>query len=146
VRFPVFIGLRRSKILISALSLMHCAAAGAMLAISWPLPVRIVLLVALAGSLPYSLRPPRVVSLRLYGDGGLECVLPDGTALPATPLPDSAVFFWLVVLRLKAEDEGESATISLPLLPDSMSREEFRILRLWLRWGANSASPPDTGA
>jgi hypothetical protein len=101
-------------------------------AVSWPLPARIVLLVALMGSLPYSLRPPRVASLRLYGDGGLECVLPDGTSIPAAVLPGSAVFFWLVVLRLEVEDE--SATISLPLLPDSLSREEFRILRLWLRW------------
>ena len=115
---------------------MHCAAAGAVLAVSWPMPARIALLAALALSLPYSLRPPRVISLRFYGDGGLECVLSDGTSRPAVLLPGSAVFFWLVVLRLKIEDED--ATISLPLLPDSMSREEFRVLRLWLRWNSGT--------
>jgi hypothetical protein len=134
VRFPVFIGLRRSKLLVCSVFLMHCAAAGAVLAVSWPPPARIALLAALALSLPHSLRPSRVTSLRLYGDGGLECVLPDGTSLSAALLPGSAVFSWLVVLRLEIEDEN--ATISLPLLPDSMSREEFRVLRLWLRWSS----------
>jgi hypothetical protein len=133
VRFPVFIGLRRSKLLIGALSLMHCAAAGAALAVSWPLPARIALLAALAVSFPYSLRRPRIASLRLYGDGALECLTLDGAVLALAPFPDTTVFPWLVVLRLKAE--GEKGVIPLPLFPDSMSREEFRILRLWLRWG-----------
>jgi hypothetical protein len=132
VRFPVFIGLRRSYFLAGAVSLMHGAAAGVFLVMPWPLPVRIALLVALAASLRYTLRPPRVASLRLYGDGALECLLPDGAALAVTPLPDTTVFPWLVVLRLKAEEE--TGVISLALFPDSMSREEFRVLRLWLRW------------
>jgi hypothetical protein len=132
VRFPVFIGLRRSLFLVCSLCVMHCAAAGAFLVMPWPRPLRIGLLIALAVSLRQAFRPPRVASLRLYRDGALECVLPNGTSLLANPLPDTTVFFWLVVLRLQAE--GEKGTISLALFPDHMTREEFRLLRLWLRW------------
>jgi hypothetical protein len=133
VRFPVFIGLRRSYFLAGAVFLMHGAAAGVFLLMPWPLPLRIALPTALAVSLWHTLRPPCVASLRLYEDGTLECLLPTGAALAVAPLPDTAVFSWLVVLRLKAEEEP--GVISLALFPDSMSREEFRVLRLWLRWG-----------
>jgi hypothetical protein len=132
VRFPVFIELRRSRLFVGALCIMHGAAVGAFLIVPWPWMVRIGCLLALAGSLAYSLRPPRVASLRLYRDGVVECVLPDGVCLLANPLPDTTVFPWLVVLRLGVE--GGKGVISLPLLPDHLSREEFRVLRLWLRW------------
>jgi hypothetical protein len=132
VRFPVFIELRRSLCRAGALCVMHGAAAGVFSVLPWPLPLRIASFAVLAASLRHSLRPPRVASLRLHENGGLECVLPDGTDLPAAPLPDSTVFPWLVVLRLKAD--GRKRVISLPLFQDHMSREEFRLLRLWLRW------------
>jgi hypothetical protein len=137
VQSPVFIELRRSIILIGSVCLMHCAAAGVFFFLPWPLPLRIALLSALAISLVYTLRPPRIVSLRLHRNGDLECALSDGTQRPAILLPDTTVFSWLVVLRLQAEDE--QGTISLPLFPDHMSREEFRLLRLCLRWSRCSA-------
>jgi hypothetical protein len=131
--------LRRSRLLAGALCAMHGAAVCAVLVVPWPTPARLALLIALAASLVHSLRPPRVVSLRLYRDGLIECVLPDGTRLPASPRPDTVVFSWLVVLRI----DTEGKTISLPLLPDHMSREEFRILRLWLRWGIDPGKNAD---
>ena len=121
---------------------MHCAAACVFLCLPWPPLLRGALAIGLGVSLWRALRPPRIASLRLDGKGGLECVLPDGTRLQATPLPDTTVFAWLVVLRLRAEDE--KGTISLPLFPDHMSREEFRILRLWLRWNVvNPGNGPE---
>ena len=141
MQFPVFIGLRRSRFLAGSLCVMHGAAAGALLCLPWPLWLRGVLVIGLAVSLWRTLRPARIVSLRLDGNGGLECGLPDGTRLPATPLADTAVFSWLVVLRLRVE--GEKRTISVPLFPDHMSREEFRVLRLWLRWSVNPGNGPE---
>jgi hypothetical protein len=111
---------------------MHAVAAGALFVLPWPWSARIASFAVLAVSLGHTLRPLRVASLRLHENGALECVLPDGTELPAAPLPDSTVFPWLVVLRLQAD--GRKRAISLPLFPDHMSREEFRLLRLWLRW------------
>jgi hypothetical protein len=142
VRFPVFIELRHSNILIGSVCLMHCAAAGAFFFMPWPLPLRIVLLIALAISLVCALRPPRIVSLRLHRNGDFECALSNGTQRPAILLPDTTVFSWLVVLRLRVE--GEKGTISLPLFPDHMSREEFRLLRLCLRWSVNSSMNDST--
>jgi hypothetical protein len=139
VRFPVFIGLRRSYFLAASVCVMHGAAAGAFLVLPWPLPMRMVLLIVLAVSLWHTLRPARIRSLRLHQNGDLECVLSDGTSRPASPLPDTTVFSWLVVLRL--EVEGEQRTVSLPLFPDHMSGDEFRILRLWLRWGVTPDIP-----
>jgi hypothetical protein len=139
VQFPVFIGLRRSYFLAGSVCVMHGAAAGAFLLMPWPPLARGALLIVLAVSLGYTLRPSRVISLRLHANGGLECVLSNGTRLPASPLPDTAVFSWLVVLLLKVEEQ--KGTISLPLFPDHMSSDEFRILRLWLRWGVNPDIP-----
>ena len=133
MRFPVFIDLRRSNLLLGALAGMHAAAAGAFLAMPWPLLLQTALCLALAASLAHfirSIRAPRIASLRLYENGALECLLPDGEHFPAIPLPDTTVFPWLVALRLDADGQK----ISLPLLPDHMSRDEFRRLRLWLRW------------
>ncbi|GHU33323.1 hypothetical protein AGMMS50256_25040 [Betaproteobacteria bacterium] len=139
MQFPVFIELRRrSYFLIGSVCVMHCAAAVAFLFMPWPLPLRIALLIALAVSLLYALRPSRIVSLRFHGNGVLECALSNGTRLPASLLSDTTVFSWLVVLRLRVE--GEKGKISLPLFPDHMSREEFRLLRLCLRWGVNSSN------
>ena len=47
-------------------------------------------------------------------------------------LPDSVVFNQLIVLRLRIGDTRR--VVNLVLLPDSMSAEQFRVLRLWLRW------------
>jgi hypothetical protein len=136
VRFPVFIGLHRSYFLICSICVMHCAAAGIFLFMPWPPLLRIASMIALAVSLWRALRPSRISSLHFHENGDIECVLSDGTRLPASLLSDTTVFSWLVVLRLKLEDEKR--TISLPLFPDHMSREEFRLLRLCLRWNANS--------
>jgi hypothetical protein len=143
VRFPVSIELRRrSYFLIGSVCVMHGMAAGAFLCMPWPLPLRIALLIALAVSLRHALRPSRISALRFHENGSLECTLSNGTGLAASLLPDTTVFSWLVVLRLRAE--GEKETISLPLFPDHMSREEFRLLRVCLRWDVNSAMSAST--
>jgi len=54
-------------------------------------------------------------------------------------LPDTTVFAWLIVLRFRIGDEQGASTLAL--LPDQMSSEQFRALRLWLRWHANPKSP-----
>jgi hypothetical protein len=137
VRFPVFIEpRRRSNILIGSLSLMHGAAAGVFFFMPWPLLLQIAVAIALGISLCHTLRPSRISVLRFHENGDLECTLSDGTRQPLILLPGATVFSWLVVLRLRAEGE----TISLTLFPDHMPREEFRLLRLCLRWGLNPAT------
>ena len=114
---------------------MHLVASASLLSLQWPWVWKLVLLAVLGISLWQALRPSRFVALRLDQDGNLACDLRDGTRLPATLLPDSTVFSWLVVLRLRLD--GERSALSLPLFQDHMSGDEFRTLRLWLRWCFN---------
>jgi len=93
------------------------------------------MLVLLVGiSAWYATRPPEILGLRLSEGGVLECVVANGARLAAQVKPDSTVFNRLIVLRLQVGDKRRSANLSL--LPDSLSKEQFRVLRLWLRWHA----------
>ena len=63
-------------------------------------------------------------------------MLADGRQVAAMVLPDSTVFIFLIVLRLRIGEERRVSNVTL--LPDQMSSEPFRLLRLWLRWRAES--------
>ena len=78
------------------------------------------------------MRVSDIVALRLSEHMGLECIGGSGDRISAKVMTDSAVFSRLIVLRLQLD--GEMRIRNLPLLPDSMSEEQFRALRLWLRW------------
>jgi len=57
-----------------------------------------------------------------------------GDALSVSIASGTVVFSQLVVLRVRKNEQRRPMT--LVLLPDSMSAEQFRVLRLWLRWRA----------
>lgn len=96
--------------------------------------LRIALLVLTGVSAWKALRPQGIVGLHLVGKGKLECKLADGRRTGITLLPDCTVFTCLIVLRLRMGDEKRVR--SLALLPDQMTADQFRMLRLWLRWQA----------
>ncbi len=120
---------------------MHALAAVCILYVPVVWYVRGALLPILAFSLWRALRPCEILSLRLSVGEGLSCCLDNGERIKATVLPESTVFVWLVVLRLRIDEAGVR---TLTLFPDQMSREEFRMLRLWLRWNRDLASPCGT--
>ena len=67
--------------------------------------------------------------------GVLDCLYAEGVRAKAELLPDSTVFTHLIVLRIRiGEAGGAQQKVSLALLADSMSVEQFRQLRLCLRW------------
>ena len=132
MQFPVSIELRRSYSLSLLLAVFHVAAAGCIVVLPWPWIFRFVLFALIVPSAWYSLRSSRFASLRLSGRGELDCSLVDDKRVSATVFPDSTVFVGLIVLRLRVDDEVR--TSSLVLLRDQMTAEQFRVLRLWLRW------------
>jgi hypothetical protein len=134
VQFPIDIGLHGSRFLFLLLVLVHSVAAGCLVALPWPLILRCASLALVGVSLAHALRPSRIVGLRLAGPSRLDCLQADGSRVAAKALPGSTVFARLLVLQLRIGEEKR--TTSLPLLPDQMSAQEFRLLRLWLRWQA----------
>ena len=134
MQVPISIELRRSRLLLVLLILAHSLAAGCVLMLPWPALLRAILLLVSGVSLGYTLRPSRITDLRLCAPDRVDCLLSDGSRLPLDVQPESTAFSQLIVLRLRL---GESKRVSsLVLLPDQMSAERFRLLRLWLRWRA----------
>jgi toxin CptA len=73
-----------------------------------------------------------VIELDCGEDGGLGFVQRDGTCFAAEVLPASAVHAAAVLLRVRAA--GERRPRSIVVLADSLEPEDFRRLRVWLRW------------
>jgi hypothetical protein len=131
VQFPISIELQRSYLLVALLLIVHAGAAACVIVLPWSWLVRGGVLLVIAASLAHALRPSKITALRLHKDA-IEGVLANGERVALTILPGSTVFLWLVVLRLRsAQDAG---IVNLSLLPDQMSTQGFRVLRLWLRW------------
>ena len=109
----------------------------------WPWHFRLPLLALVGASLWHALQSHVIVGLCLYGRDRLDCQQADGSRVTLAVLPDSTVFDRLIVLRLRV---GEEPRIRhLTLLPDQMSAEQFRVLRLWLRWHAEPKKGAEGG-
>lgn len=144
MNFPIFIRLRRSKILLAWLVFIHGLAALCMFAPPWPGFFRAASLIPIVFSAYYTLRRPAAFTgLCLATPDAIDFFLTENSRAPATLLPGCTVFIFLIVLRLRLGEE--TRTRSLTLLPDQMSAEEFRQLRLWLRW-QKPASKQDASA
>jgi toxin CptA len=118
-------------------SLAHVAAAGSVLASNLPAWLAAVLLLLTGASLARVRRPLAVAALMLGGDGTFETVGADGTASEAVVHPHTLVLAFLVVLVYRQQGRLRSMT----LLGDSLAAEDFRQLRLWLRWRSTAANP-----
>ncbi|MEF8703323.1 MAG: protein YgfX [Candidatus Accumulibacter sp. UW26] len=136
--------MRCSRRLAWLMLLLHLLAAGCVWLLPWPAGVRYPLLALLAWSAWQTRQPSKVLGLRLNEDGEMAVRDLAGDWLPVTVEPGTAVFRPLIVLRLRSDDQGRR--ISLALLPDSMPAEQFRLLRLALRWLASRADRPAGGA
>lgn len=130
----ISIELRRSRLLDGLLVSLHAAAICA----AATLPIPIVLLMPLVGLVILSAwrshKRPFFSHLQLT-DGGIS--LHEGAnasvIIKARVLPETTVSRFLVVLRLRAED-NDSCIFHVVLLPDQMRFDEFRWIRVWLRW------------
>lgn len=130
--FPIHIELRRSRFLTFLLCFFHTLAAISVLVLPWSWVLRFVLIVLLGVSLWRALRRSSICALRLSERGAVDCLLTDGARIAASVCGDSTVFSRMIVLRLRLDESGR--TENLVLLSDSLSAEQFRLLRLFLRW------------
>ena len=131
------IPLRPSRQLLLVQSMAHVVAAGAVLASTIPSWLAALLLLVVGLSLARQSRPLPVAAIVLRGDGNIEIVGADGTASEAVVHPHTLVLSFLVVLLYR--QQGRLRSLTLP--GDSLASEDFRQLRLWLRWQSAAARP-----
>jgi len=133
---PGTIILRPSRHLAILLLLAHGGAVAVVFAIAFPIWLKLMLLAAIAASLGHILRGlhglRRITRLTLRSDGLLEYVRGNDQSGEARIHPHTTVTPWLSVLLLRRDKRIEV----LAVLPDALSGEDFRRLRLWLRWHA----------
>lgn len=129
--------MRRSRLLVALLLLMHLLAAAALNLVVLPLPVKLsltgLLLMSLSIAL-YRLRNPAVVALHPDITGNLEVETKVGARKTAAIGAHAIIFSGLIVLRLRCGEEK----FAVSLLPDSLDADHARQLRLWLRWRPES--------
>ncbi|MGE5321192.1 MAG: protein YgfX [Hyphomicrobiaceae bacterium] len=133
--------LRRSPTLALLIALVHGGGLACLPAVALVVWIKLALAAAVGVSLVLSLRrvallcaPNAIVELGLGSDGTLQYVQQNGQGGHAVVLADSAVHALMTVVRLQAE--GERWARSVVVLPDSTDGEQFRRLRVWLRWQA----------
>ncbi|MCK9382415.1 MAG: hypothetical protein M0P95_15300 [Sulfuritalea sp.] len=134
---PLSIVVKSSRLLLLIQSAAHAVAVGAVLASTLPSRLATILLILIGASLARQRRTPAVAGLLLSGDGRLQTVGADGTANEALVHPHTLVLSFLAVLLYRQEGRLRALT----LLADSFSAEDFRQLRLWLRWRSAAAGP-----
>lgn len=142
MQLPVILTLRPSSRLAHLLLLAYGAALAVLSAISIPDWIRLVLLLMVFCSAGLVWQRAhgrtRIVSLLLRADGKLEYTRLNGESGEAQPHPHTTATPQLTILLLRLGKRIEA----LVLLPDSLHAEEFRWLRLWLRWQAEASDSP----
>jgi len=145
VQFPITIGLRRS-FLIWLLPLLGLVASFILLML--PLAANIrgwmvsVSLLGLTGLIWQKNHSCRIQTLRLSADGSMSVAFA-GTAdyfVPVILQLGATVHPWLTVMRLQAGKKVYRAVLT----PESIDRDDFRRLRVFLRWAAKF-NEPDAG-
>lgn len=136
---PLVIRLRPSRIG-RAVMLVVTSTALASIALTDLPPVAVVAAVVCTFVLTLHAWRTRIpLELRLFPDGSLEIRHPAQAWQTAQVLTRSTVNPWLTVLAYRLEGEHHSRSITL--LPDSLSRDDFRRLRVWLGWRADTIGP-----
>ena len=136
MRLPLTLQLRVSRRLRLLLAAMHGGALLALVLAVLPAPIKLGLAVALVFSLWLSLRrlaaTDRLHTLVLRDDGRVAFPGGDGNGGELSVQAQSTVLPWLVVVLLASPDRR----VVLAILPDVLDPDDFRALRLWLRWRA----------
>jgi toxin CptA len=136
VQLPTTIGLRRSRLVDGILLVSTVFGLLALAFVAWPLFTSCLLAVVtlLAAFSAAHALTPRIRALRIAEDGRVSCLAAAGESefSPVRVLPGATAHPWLTVMRL-AHEERKSLIV---VAPDSAAPDEFRRLRVWLRWRA----------
>jgi toxin CptA len=145
------IRLEPSRRLTAALGLAHLGLALALLPLPWPAGWRVAgMAVVLAGAVPgivmHARRRSRsaVVRLEVRPDGAIRLQHRDGRQSDGVVHGDSIVTPWLTVIGVTVPGRWRSTYVVV--VPDAIDAEDFRRLRVRLRWPPSQGSDPADGA
>lgn len=136
MQLPITIGLHRSPFLDRTLIALALSASVAIYAFPKPPVVLGALLLALGALFLWSWQrlSPSLSAIRLERGGNiLAAGVGDAEFSEATLLPRATVHPWLTVFRLELPEGGQHTVV---VARDSMAGEDFRRLRVFLRWRA----------
>jgi toxin CptA len=141
------ISIKPSRRLALLLCLAHAAAAAAVLVIDLPLWLSIVLLLIIGTSCGVYL-PGRallrgggaIVGLEINDDGALSYQMRGGEWREGMLLGSSFVSPYLTILNIRTEQKFLARHVVI--MPDCVDAEDFRRLRVRLRYGAHEAAQP----
>jgi toxin CptA len=135
------VSLRPSWILAAILAAAHGAAIAVIALVSVPLWLQLIAIAALAVNLVFEIRqtvllraPDAVVALEIASDDALSIQTRRGDWIECEVLGSTYVTYFLAIVNLK--DQGSGRVKRAVILPDSIDAEDFRKLRVWLRWKA----------
>lgn len=127
---PVYT-IQTSQRLRFAIAALHLLASAAIFLADVPWTVRTLLCGAVAVSLFQTWPRRREEKLRT-DEKACPQLWRDGEWQDVTLLDDSVVLPWMTLLSLRRHDEGQR--LRLVILADSLNADEFRRLRVWVKW------------
>ena len=133
------ITLRPSRILTAILVLAHGAAIAMVALAGMPFWLELIAIAALVASLVFDVRqtallraPDAMITLEIASDDKLSIQTRRSEWIECEVLDSTYVTSFLTILNLKGIDSGRNTRAVI--LPDSLDAEDFRKLRVWLRW------------
>ena len=142
------IELRRSWIFAGILATAYGAAMVIFLLLELPRALQLVAIALLFISLALNVRryawlraPDSIVALEIASDDAFSLRLQGGDWLPCVALGSTYVTGFVVVANLKDAEQGRG--YHAVILPDGIDAEDFRRLRIWLRWKREAVAGDD---
>ena len=139
------VSLRPSFILAAILVIVHGAAIAVILMVTMPPWLALLAIAALVINLGVSIwrnaltrGANAVVDVEIASDTALNIRTRRGEWLECEVRGDTYVAWFLTVLNLRQIGTGKR--LSVAILPDAIDAEDFRRLRVWLRWHRGTQS------
>ena len=137
---PLLLQIKPSRRMLVLQSLAHIVAATAVVSSAIASGLASLLLLLVGFSWLRVRRGSAVTGLVLRSDGTVEIIGSDGVATGVVLHPHTLVLSFLVVLLYRQNNRLRAMT----LLSDNLPAEDFRQLRLWLRWQGSTRPAEST--
>jgi len=121
------------------LTLAHGMAISSVFVVDWSMTTKMCMALAVLASWGFCLLhnifrrlPYSVADVLLKSDGSMEVTRHNGTVIGGRQMPGGFIHPWFTAIRWRPDDGW--MTRSIAVFPGSLSIEQCRQLRIWLKW------------